>query len=1114
MTTKNWLDFGARRIWAVLFAAIVVGVVAGGYGFYRVSGARIRLDKYNELAAIGELKAGQIVQWRQERLDDAIKNAESPLFRKAVAAWLKDSGNPALRGEFVERLKLEQRVKGYTDALLLDPDGRILLAAKDDPGPVDDATMKALAQAIEGKQAVLSELFRSPDGNVYLDAVAPVSDAGNQPIAIAILRSDANKYLYPAIESWPIPSQSAETLLVRKAGDDVLFLNELRHQAGTALSLRIPLTRSDVPAVQAVQGKQDLFEGKDYRGIEVLADLGPVPGSPWFIVAKVDASEILAEVNYRARASAAFVVLFALLIAAMMAFLYRQRQVRIYRVLYASEQDKHKAQELLRATLISIGDGVISTDERGCITFINPVAQTLTGWPHAEAQGKPLAEVFHIINAQTLERCENPAEKVLATGAVVDLANHTMLIARDGTERQIADSGAPVRDTEGNVIGVVLVFRDVTEQYHMQDVLASSEVRYRRLFESAKDGILILDAETGIVVDVNPFLAELLNFPREQFLGKALWELGFFRDVAASQANFLELQRKEYVRYEDLPLETADGHRIEVEFVSNVYLVDHMKVIQCNIRDIGERKRAEAEAKSARDYIANIINAIGDPVFVKDEQHRFALANDPHCALAGCSHDELIGKTDVAFFPSEQVEVFWEMDRQVLSTGQENVNEESVTDARTGETRTMITRKTRYVDPNGNRFVVGVIRDITERKRAEEALHHEKEFARMVLDNIADGVVACNAEGKLTLFNRTSREWHGVDVLALAPEEWSKYYDIYGPDGITPLATESIPLVRAFRGETLRDAGMVINAKDQPGRNLLASGGPFFDAHHNLLGAVVVMHDITERKRAEEERAKLEAQLRQSQKLESVGRLAGGVAHEINNPITGIMNYAQLIKDRLGDRDETVNEYAGEIIHGSERIATIVRNLLAFARHEKQSHSPARINDIVDEVLSLIRTVIRHDQIEIDVDVAEDLPLVNCRSQQIQQVIMNLMTNARDALNERYPGHDPGKTMAITARVVENEGASACAAWLRISVEDHGAGIAPEVREHLFDFFFTTKTRNIGTGLGLSISHGIVTEHGGRISVESEPDAYTRVHVDLPLNPADNTDDAGEDCAP
>ena len=137
---------------------------------------------------------------------------------------------------------------------------------------------------------------------------------------------------------------------------------------------------------------------------------------------------------------------------------------------------------------------------------------------------------------------------------------------------------------------ILLALEDITDQKRSEEALKISETRYRRLFETAQDGILILDAETGQISDVNPFLEEMLGYSHEEFLGKKLWEIGAFKDMESSKAAFLELQRKGYVRYEKLPLETKDGRQIAVEFVSNVYLVNHHKVIQCNIRDITERK--------------------------------------------------------------------------------------------------------------------------------------------------------------------------------------------------------------------------------------------------------------------------------------------------------------------------------------------------------------------------------------------------------------------------------------------------------------------------------------------------------------------------------------------
>ena len=317
-----------------------------------------------------------------------------------------------------------------------------------------------------------------------------------------------------------------------------------------------------------------------------------------------------------------------------------------------------------------------------------------------------------------------------------------------------------------------------------------------------------------------------------------------------------------------------------------------------------------------------------------------------------------------------------------------------------------------------------------------------------------------------------------------------------------------------------------------------------------------LLAEIEERKRVEQERLHLEVHLRQAQKLESISTLAGGVAHEINSPIMGIMNYAQLIKDELEGKDETLEEFAGEIIHETKRVATLIKNLLQFACHEQQSYRPARLCDIVEGTLSLIRAAMRHDQITIEVDVPEDLPRIKCRSQQIQQVIMNLLTNARDALNDKYPGYhedkviristrelgtagSPGgpmlatatchgglsrrseaKTKATRRRKPGEVGASAADSrshWIRITVEDHGAGIPEEIRERLFDPFYTTKDRTKDTGLGLSVSLGIVRNHHGELSFECEPDQYTHFHLDLPvdngweLGSIEHSDESAED---
>lgn len=255
-----------------------------------------------------------------------------------------------------------------------------------------------------------------------------------------------------------------------------------------------------------------------------------------------------------------------------------------------------------------------------------------------------------------------------------------------------------------------------------------------------------------------------------------------------------------------------------------------------------------------------------------------------------------------------------------------------------------------------------------------------------------------------------------------------------------------------------------------------------------------IARDITNRKRAEAETLAAEAHLRQGQKLESIGTLASGIAHEVNNPLMGMIGYAELIAEEVDD--QTVRKYAGGIIKEGNRVATIVANLLSFARQDKESHSQADIKDIVDASLSLVGAVLRKDQITVDLDVPDDLPRVKCRSQQIEQVVINLLTNARDALNLRYPGFDENKILSITVRPLEKDGTT----WVRTTIEDHGPGIPEDLLQRIFDPFFTTKPRDEGTGLGLSVSYGIMKEHQGELTVESEEGSYTRFHVDLPVD--------------
>jgi two-component system, cell cycle sensor histidine kinase and response regulator CckA len=473
-----------------IFAILVAALLFGGVLFFVLERNRMTKDAESDLASIALLKAVQIAQWRADHLADAAIFSARESVSRGFAALLQGTDNGDSR-DLVSEMRAFLDARGYHDILLVDPAGRVRasLAGKLQLLGPDGLVISTLN--IGMGRPFLGELSDAPGTlPIHLDVFAPILSVGAAKVVEGwiVFRIDPSDALFSLIQSWPTPSTTAETLLVRRLGDEVLYLNELRHQKGTALKLRIPLSKADVPAVMAARGQTGLVYGRDYRGKRVVAVIDAIDGSAWSIIAKEDRVEILASAR---RVSALVLGVFIGLAGCALGvfFMMWQRNEKTH---FAErlriEVAQRTSEERHRVTLLSVGDGVIATDATGIVTIMNPSAEELTGWTNDEALGKPLEEVFTVVEERTRKDVVNPVRRAIAEGVIVGLANHSVLIRRDGGEHAIADSGAPIRNEKGEIEGAVLVFRDVSRERQVQEALKDSEEHYRSLFLNMLNG--------------------------------------------------------------------------------------------------------------------------------------------------------------------------------------------------------------------------------------------------------------------------------------------------------------------------------------------------------------------------------------------------------------------------------------------------------------------------------------------------------------------------------------------------------------------------------------------------------------------------------------------------
>jgi PAS domain S-box-containing protein len=999
----------------------LLALLAGGLWFYHAEETSARARAEQQLASVAHLKADQFIAWRNERVNDAESLAEdASLVADIAACFAGEEGwsDGALR----RRLRQVGEHGRYADVALVDAGGRIRfsLSGKRDLS-VDYSA--SLAEALSNYQPVFIDLaLDSRSQAAFVSLVAPLFVAdrtGVSPLGAVILVSAADQFLQPLRQPWLKPSATTEILLARPDGGQLLFLAEQSNPgkggSGWAYA-RFPTEQVGSLAARIVEGGAGFIQGVDHRGVECLAYAMTIAGSNWLLIAKDETAQIFGVWRFRA---ALLLLLFTVLAAGLGSLgllVWQSKKKARYKALYDAESRLRHSLERHGIILQAVGDGIIATDTQGRVELLNPVAEALTGWSSEEALGRPLAEVFCLIDETTRMRADDLASRALC-GAWETHGGRHLLVAKNNAERAVDETVAVIRD-ENTVLGLVLAFRDQTEERRAQRIVRTRLFLREFAFTHTLDEFFARALQETAALADSPCVRCLVADPGL----RALTQPRGRRDELALRC------------VPDGEERTDDADQTEIWFAR---LHDGTPVI-CN-------DRAAMEADEAAARFVGVDRVLAVPII-------------------------RTGRVVAVLGAADKPTPYTEHDQEVVT-----------------QTADYIWR-------------------LVEQKQIEEELLASERQYRTLYRSMMDAFVVVDLQGNIRecndaysgMLGYSSEELKRMSVQDFTPAHWLAYEQEHVNKQLMHGGCSSL-----YEKEYRRKDGVLFPVELRTFLLVDNNGAPE--------GLSAIVRDVSERKKAEEDRAKLQEQLHQARKMESVGQLAGGVAHDFNNMLSVIIGYAELALRKI-EPTSPLKNYFLEIVKAGRRSAEMTQQLLAFARKQTIAPQIIDLNQAVSGMLKMLRRLIGED-IELKWMPAADLWPVKMDPSQMDQLLANLCVNARDAIK------DVGKITIETGMITFDQ--AYCAErtgfvpgdFVLLAVSDNGHGMERDILDKIFEPFFTTKSVGQGTGLGLATVYGVVKQNNGFVNVYSEPGEGTTFRIYLPRQTGriqERRDDGGE----
>jgi len=727
--------------------------------------------------------------------------------------------------------------------------------------------------------------------------------------------------------------------------------------------------------------------------------------------------------------------------------------------------------------IVEMGDdGILVLDEHYRIEFANTVASELLGYPKEALIGKDFRTLLterdiQYLNQMQLDVGEDESKRVCTEMEVTT------------AQKVKKDMEVCVTLSKGEETGTktYVYLRDITEQKRMERKVREATKRFEKIAEMGEDGIIVFDEDSRIEF-ANQRASEILGIPKDQILGKE-----FFSLIGKRDEEFLEemVVRGEGIGQKvciEMLIQTPEGGTKETEIcIAPNRSEDGTITTYAYLRDITERKRFEKELKESEEKYRNLFERVQHGLFISTKEGRFLDCNQALAEMAGYSCKEEFLEIDIPrdLYVKKEDRIKF----QRLMEEQGYVKDMEV-EFKTKEGKTITVLLTAHAKRDEKGEIIGyegLNIDISERKRMEKELREANEFFMNLIESSVDGIIAADMKGNIIIFNKGAEALTGYTAG-----------EVIGKLHITQIYPEGVAkeIMRKLRSPEYGGVGKFtptqLNVINKQGEEIpiQLSAALIYDAAGKEVASVGIFTDLRPRLKMEKEIHEIQEALLQSEKLAAMGRLTSQIAHELNNPIYGIMNTLELLKTEIPP--ESKRRRILELsLSETHRLAEMLRNMLSFSKPEEEQRQPVDLNELLEGILLIVDKQMQEANVRVKTYFDDQIPLVMASQNQLRQVFLNMFKNAKEAMPK-------GGTLTVgTGREKDK---------VLIHIRDTGVGIPEELKSKIFEAFFTTKQKVKGVGLGLSVCYGIIKNHGGEIKVESEEGKGTHFTISLPIS--------------